>query len=74
MDENIEIGKKIKYFREERNLSVDEFAKLIGVSKTQMLKIEAGDTDFNLLTLEKILTILDITLRMIKCNDPGFKQ
>lgn len=64
MDENIEIGKKIKYFREERNLSVDEFAKLIGVSQTQMLKIEAGDTDFNLLTLEKILTILDITLRI----------
>ncbi len=69
MDESIDIGKRIKYFREERNLSVDEFAKLIGISQTQILKIEAGDTNFNLLTLEKILTVLDIKLRIIKCNE-----
>lgn len=69
MDGNVDIGQKIKYFRQERNLSVDEFAKLIGVSQTQILKIEAGNTDFNLLTLEKILTILDITLRIIKCSE-----
>lgn len=69
MDGNVDIGQKIKYFREERNLSVDEFAKLIGISQTQILKIEAGDTNFNLLTLEKILTVLDIKLRIIKCNE-----
>ena len=69
MDESIDIGKRIKYFREERNLSGAEFAKLIGISQTQILKIEAGDTNFNLLTLEKILTVLDIKLRIIKCNE-----
>lgn len=69
MDGNVDIGQKIKYFRQERNLSVDEFAKLIGISQTQILKIEAGDTNFNLLTLEKILTVLDIKLRIIKCNE-----
>lgn len=51
---NIIVAKNIKRLREESKLSMDELAKLSGVSKSMLAQIERGDGNPTLSTLWKI--------------------
>ena len=47
---NLIVAKNIKRLREERNLSMDELAKLSGVSKSMLAQVERGDGNPTLCT------------------------
>ena len=51
---NITVAKNIKKLREENKLSMDELAKLSGVSKSMLAQIERGDGNPTISTLWKI--------------------
>lgn len=51
---NLAVSKNIRRLREERKLSMDELAKLSGVSKSMLAQIERGDGNPTLSTLWKI--------------------
>ena len=51
---NITVAKNIKRLREENKLSMDELAKLSGVSKSMLAQIERGDGNPTLSTLWKL--------------------
>lgn len=51
---NATVAKNIKRLREENKLSMDELAKLSGVSKSMLAQIERGDGNPTLTTLWKI--------------------
>lgn len=51
---NIIVAKNIKRLREENRLSMDELAKLSGVSKSMLAQIERGDGNPTISTLWKI--------------------
>ena len=48
------VAKNIRRLREERNLSMDELAKLSGVSKSMLAQVERGDGNPTLSTLWKL--------------------
>lgn len=52
------IGNAIKKLRTERNISLRDFAHLIHMSPHYLKKIEAGDVNMYLKTLEKSAIIL----------------
>lgn len=51
---NVIVAKNIKRLREERNLSMEELAKLSGVSKSMLAQVERGDGNPTLSTLWKL--------------------
>lgn len=51
---NVVVSKNIRRLREEHKLSMDELAKLSGVSKSMLAQIERGDGNPTLSTLWKI--------------------
>lgn len=51
---NVIVAKNIKRLREERNLSMDELAKLSGVSKSMLAQVERGSGNPTLSTLWKL--------------------
>ena len=51
---NVIVAKNIKRLREENKLSMDELAKLSGVSKSMLAQIERGDGNPTISTLWKI--------------------
>lgn len=57
---NIIVAKNIKKLREENKLSMDELAKLSGVSKSMLAQIERGDGNPTLSTLWKIANGLKV--------------
>lgn len=55
----IEVGEKIKHYREQRGLSLDSLGSDIGLEKANMFKIEAGK-NITLATLVKLAVILKV--------------
>lgn len=51
---NLIVAKNIRRLREERNLSMEELAKLSGVSKSMLAQVERGDGNPTLSTLWKL--------------------
>lgn len=51
---NLIVAKNIRRLREERNLSLEELAKLSGVSKSMLAQVERGDGNPTLSTLWKL--------------------
>ena len=59
-----DIGDRIKKLRIDKlNISQDNFAKKIGISRSYLCKLEAGSKNFTFDTLIKICKGLDVTLR-----------
>lgn len=56
------IGEKIKYYREAKGISAEAFAKSCGISVEKLHKIENGEVVYQLSTLFKIASILEIDL------------
>ena len=54
---DIEISKRISYYRKKRNLSVEEVSKITGMSKAMLYAYESGNRQ---LTASSLLTISDL--------------
>lgn len=57
---NILIGKNLRFIRKEKNLSLDEVAAAVGVSKPMLGQIERGKSSPTVSTLWKIATGLKV--------------
>lgn len=58
----MDIGKRIKYFREQACISGRALANKVGISQSQIAKIESGVSKPSLDTLEKICSVLGLSL------------
>lgn len=56
------VGNRIKEIRESKNITQQELAARCDFEKSNMSRIESGNTNPTLLTLYKICTSLDISL------------
>jgi len=63
------IGKNISKIRKAKKLSQDDLATLAGVSKRQIIRIEAGENQ-SVKTIEKIANALLVTFKDL-INDSG---
>ncbi len=59
----MDVGSRIKYFRNKRNLSVNKLANLSGVSQSYLRDIELGNKQPTVEYLEYICFGLNITLK-----------
>jgi len=66
---NLIIGNKLKDIRNKRNLSLDEVAKLTGVSKAMLGQIERGQSNPTVSTLWKIATGLKVPFSFFTDED-----
>lgn len=58
----MDIGKRVKELRKERNITAEELAKLCNVSQPVVSKLENNHRVHDVPTLKKICEVLDITL------------
>ena len=56
------IGERIRLLREEKGLSQQALASMCDFEKSNMSRLEAGNTNPTIYTLHKISTALDISL------------
>ncbi len=57
-----EIGLRIRKLREEKGLSIQDFADKLDIEYTNVVRIEKGRTNFTIGTLVKIANGLDIPI------------
>lgn len=55
------VGHRIKAIREEQGLSQRQFALMIRVHRNSLAKIERGETNMTVNTLEKVIAGLGVT-------------
>ena len=61
LDIKKQIGTRIKQLRQAQGFSQEQFAEKLGIATRTLCGIEVGKNFFTADTLEKILTVLDIT-------------
>lgn len=59
----VDIGLRIRKLREDRKLSIQEFADKLEIEYNNVIRIEKGRTNFTIGTLVKIANALDLSLR-----------
>lgn len=59
---DVELGKRLRFFREQNNFSQERLAREIGVVFQQVQKYEAGVNRISCARLLKILSVLNISL------------
>lgn len=59
------IGKKIKALRQEKGISQQELAAMINYEKSNMSRLEAGNTNPTILTLDKIAKALGVEISVL---------
>ena len=69
MNLNEIIGKNLKELRIRKNLSQEELAKEIGISASNLRKIEYGSGNPTILTIERIAEGLNITTSVLVSSD-----
>lgn len=66
MDEQLkQIGERLKGLRDVLDLTVDELAKLCGITPEQYLKMESGDSELSVANLQKIAKEYNISLDVL---------
>ncbi|PKN12618.1 MAG: hypothetical protein CVU69_06165 [Deltaproteobacteria bacterium HGW-Deltaproteobacteria-4] len=71
MDQPVEaIAGNLRCHRESRSLSLDQLAKMTGVSKSMLRQIEIGKSSPTISTLWKIANGLRISFAALLCNAP----
>ena len=80
MDELKQIGERLKELRIEKDVSLEDVAKVTGVSKSLLSKYERGIVDPGLRQLRKLITYYNVSLdwlfgftedrKPISVNDP----
>lgn len=58
----VAVGKRIKMLREERKISQQDIAAACNIEKSNFSRLEAGNTNPTLYTLQKIAENLDVDL------------
>ncbi len=74
MEENFNIGQKIKELREARKMTTKELAKQSKISSGMLSQLERGSTQGSVETLRKIAKVLDTTLASLFENKHEKKQ
>lgn len=57
-----EVGKRIKYLRQEKRLSQEKLALKAGIDRTYLAGIESGKRNATITSLAKVVKALDITM------------
>jgi transcriptional regulator with XRE-family HTH domain len=57
------VGARIKFFREGKNISVNKLANLAGISQSYLRDVELGNKNPTVIILSEICDALDITLK-----------
>lgn len=57
-----EIGKRIAFLRKRKGFSQDDLSKLIAISRSSLVQIEAGKRNLDVLELQKLASILEFTM------------
>ena len=65
MYDSFALGKKIMYFRKQKNLSQASLAKQVGTSQRNISNLEHGRNKFNIAKLSNIADVLDTTLDIL---------
>lgn len=63
------VGERIKYFREQKDITVNKLANLAGVSQSYLREIELGKKQPTVEYLEYICWALNISLKEFFSND-----
>ncbi len=58
------ISKAVRYFRKQSGLTQQQLAELAGVGKTVVFDIEKGKTTIQLDSLQKVLSVLNIHIKL----------
>ncbi len=61
----IRVGNRIKELRSEKGISQQELAALIDYEKSNMSRLEAGNTNPTITTLNKVAQALDVPLHSL---------
>lgn len=56
------LGSRIKAVRESRGLSIRDLAELAGINKSQIVRIESGQSDPHYTTLLRIARALEVSI------------
>lgn len=62
------VGSRIRSFRKERNMSIQQLSKLLGISQQHHSRHELGDMRIHVDTLYSIAEILDIDIIELICD------
>lgn len=54
------VGRNLRRFRQERGLSQEAFADLVGVHRTYMGGLERGERNLTLRSVERIAAMIDV--------------
>ncbi|OAS82526.1 MULTISPECIES: XRE family transcriptional regulator [Metabacillus] len=76
MDKNFlsnQIGQRLRFYRQQRQLSLDDLAELTGVSKPMLGQIERGSSNPTVAILWKIASGLQIPFASFLIRDPSIK-
>ena len=65
MDIKKQLGEKIKRLRKSKRLTQEQMAELIDIAPRNLINIELGINFPKAETLEKILTVLDVSLQKL---------
>src|SRR5665213_1471695 len=68
-DGEYNLGSRLKFLRESRNLSQQEFAKSAGLSQSTIAHLEKGLKDPSIETLKKLARCLDIDIATIFASE-----
>ena len=64
-----QFGKKVRHFRELRNLSQDQLAELSELHRTYIGSVERGERNITLLNASKIAKALSVSLADLVIDD-----
>ncbi|WCF05785.1 XRE family transcriptional regulator [Paenibacillus thiaminolyticus] len=67
------IGKRLRHYRQQLNLTLDDLAELTGVSKPMLGQIERGSSNPTVATLWKIASGLQVPLTAFIFENPSLK-
>lgn len=68
----LQIGNRIRFLREQKNISQQDLAALCNFEKANMRRIEAGRTNPTVYTLHKISQALGISLsQLVEIDNTG---
>lgn len=63
------IGQRIKLLREDRRITINELCNNIGINKTSLSRIEAGNYQTKFITFKKILEYFEVSPDYLLCGD-----
>ena len=71
---NVEIGKRVKKFRQRKKLTQRKLAELAMVSSSCITRLETGESMVSVFTLMEIANALDVSISEILDNNTEFNK